>query len=58
MIIVLMAALREDGSFSAHLRKKGGAFLTEQDHWPKLYRAGAAMVFQEYLDAIEEGAWA
>jgi hypothetical protein len=57
VIIGLMATLREDGSFSAYLHKRGGTYLTDDKHWPRLYRAGAATIFQEYLNAVEEGAW-
>jgi hypothetical protein len=32
VVIAIMAALREDDSFSAHIAKKGGAFLVETDN--------------------------
>ena len=52
-----MGVLRADDSFEVHLDGKGGTFLTEDDNWLKLYRAGAATILEEYLSALEYGAW-
>lgn len=57
VVITLMEMLRADESFELHLDDKGGTFLTEEDNWLKLYRAGAAVIFEEYLIAVEDGTW-
>lgn len=57
IVIAIMAALRDDDAFSTLLAKKGGTFLAEEDNWAKLYRAGAATIYHEYLVAVEKHEW-
>jgi hypothetical protein len=57
VILVLMAALGEDESFAGHVRGRQAEFLTDEGNWYKLYRAAAATIVEEYLDAVENGNW-
>lgn len=55
LVWTLIAALGEDESFAGHVRRRGGAFLTDDGNWDKLYRAGAATILEEYLAEVEKG---
>ncbi len=55
--IALTAAIREDSTFEAHVRKRGGTFLTDATNWPKLHHAGASTVHQAFLDAMDANEW-
>ncbi len=57
LIQTVMAALAEDDFFAQQLRRRGDTFLHEESNWLKLYRAGAATIYQAYLDAVEQGTW-
>lgn len=57
LVWTLVAALGEDESFAGHVRRRGGAFLTDDGNWDKLYRAAAATILEEYLSEVEKGTW-
>jgi hypothetical protein len=57
VVLGIVAALQDDDSFSAHVLKKTGEYLAEADNWPKVYRAGAATIYHEYLVAVEKKEW-
>ena len=57
IVLMLMAAVSEDDSFAAHVRKRRGSFLTEDENWDKLYRAAATAILQEHRDAVENERW-
>lgn len=57
LVWTLVAALGEDESFAAHVRQRGGVFLTDDRNWDKLYRAAAATILEQYLSEVEKGAW-
>ena len=57
LVWTLIAALGEDESFAGHVRRRGGAFLTDDGNWDKLYRAAAATILEEYLSEVEKGTW-
>lgn len=57
LVWTLIAALGEDESFAGHVRRRGGAFLTDDGNWDKLYRAAAATILEEYLAEVERGTW-
>ena len=57
LVLTLVGALGEDESFAGYIRRRGGSFLTEDGNWDKLYRAAAATILEEYLDAVDKGRW-
>lgn len=57
LVIVIGAALEEDGSFYAHVVKTDAQFLANNENWDQIYRAGAGTIYYEYLVAVEEGQW-
>jgi hypothetical protein len=57
VVITIMGVLRADDSFETHCDDRGGTFLTDDDNWLKLYRAAAAAILEEYLNARELGSW-
>jgi hypothetical protein len=57
VVLVLIAALGEDESFAGHVRGRQADFLTDDGNWDKLYRAAAATILEEYLDAVDDCNW-
>jgi hypothetical protein len=57
VVRTLIAALGEDESFAGYVRARGGSFLTDDGNWDRLFRAGAATILEEYLEAVDEGRW-
>jgi hypothetical protein len=57
VVLTLMPALAEDESFASYVSRRRGSFLTDDANWDKVYRAGAATILEEYLDAVENGRW-
>jgi hypothetical protein len=51
------SSLRGDGTLNAHVDKKKGDFFADQDHWNDVYEATAAVIYHEYLVAIEKEEW-
>jgi hypothetical protein len=57
VVQTLIAALGEDESFAGYVRARGGSFLTDDGNWDRLFRAGAATILEEYLEAVDKGRW-
>lgn len=54
----LSGAVMRDGSFESHVYGIGDdAELAKDGEWESLYRAGGAVMFHEYLVAVENGEW-
>jgi len=58
VVQILGEAVMKDGSFESHVYDEGGEeFLADGENWVGLYRAGAAVIFREYLVAVEKQEW-
>jgi|ERR1044071_1373313 hypothetical protein len=58
MLGFIALALDDDPSFDTFVRKRDrSTMLSKRDAWDDLQRACAAMVLDEYLDAIDNGGW-
>ncbi len=55
VIVILLATLKNDGTFWAHVRKKRADYPLE--HSDQVHRIGAATIYHEYPLAKEKGRW-
>jgi hypothetical protein len=57
VILSIRAALLVDDTFSGHVARKKGDYLTESDHWDRISRIAAGTIYHEYLLDVEKGRW-
>ncbi len=57
VVIGVMAAVKVDDTLSAWVDKKKGDFFNDQANWDALHHATAAVIYHEYLVAVEKGRW-
>jgi hypothetical protein len=57
MVSAIILMLKEDVSFETFARGRRSTILSEDAGWDRLYRAGATMVLDEYLEARDDGGW-
>lgn len=58
LLYVLMRALQNDRTFRGHVRREATAItLTDPDLWRSICQAGSGAVLQQYVNAIDSGAW-
>ena len=55
VITILIATLKNDGTFWSHVRSKRADYPVE--HSDEVHRIGAATIYHEYLVAKEKGRW-
>ena len=57
VVLGIVSALMTDDTFTDHIAKQGGDFLTDEANWEKLWRVGAGAIYHEYLVAQEKETW-
>ena len=57
VILGIQSALMSDDTFTEHVSRKGGDFLTEDANWDRIYRVGSGVIYHEYLVACEKEIW-
>lgn len=53
----IRSALMADRTLEGYVATRKGDFFADDDNWDVLYRAMAAVVYHEYLVAVEKGRW-